>query len=191
MTTELKRRLTPKEWAKAETMYESGEFTLDQIADEFGVHTITVQRHMKSKGIEKGSRADAVKRRLNEKMDKEIDEDAEVLKQRIKETKEEHYRLNKAIDGRLTREIVLTDQEGRQIASTINNVRALKLIAETLKITRENRYVILGVDAEGSAEDELPTLEVREMWEEEIEAIRNQQRAQAEEMGLDEEDIEG
>ena len=189
MTTELKRRLTPKEWAKAETMYESGEYTLDQIGEEFGVHTITVQRHMKSKGIEKGSRADEVKRRLSDKMDKEIDEDAEILKQRIKETKEEHYRLNKAVDGRITREIVLADQDGRQIATSINNFKALKLVAETLKITRENRYTILGLDAENGADDELPTLEVREMWEEEIEAIRNQQSDQAKEMGLDEDDI--
>lgn len=190
MTTELKRRLTPKEWAKAEAMYESGEFTLDQIAEEFNVHTITVQRRMKSRGIEKGSRADAVKRRMNEKMNKEIDEDAEILKQRIKETKEEHYRLNKAIDGRITREIVMADQDGRHLATSINNVKTLKLIAETLKITRESRYTILGIDVENGANDELPTLEVREMWEEEIEAIRNQQDAQAKEMGLDEEDVE-
>ena len=31
-----KRRLTPKEWAKAESLYESGEFNLEQIAAEFG-----------------------------------------------------------------------------------------------------------------------------------------------------------
>lgn len=187
MTAELKRRLTPREWAKAEAMYESGDFTLDQIADEFKVHTITVQRHMKSKGVEKGSRANEVKKRVADKLDAEVDADAEILKQRIKETKEEHYRLNKAIDSRITREIVLSEQEGRTIASTINSVKTLKLMAETLKITRENRYTILGVDADNGADDELPTLEVREMWEEEIEAMRNQQSSQAKEMGLDDE----
>lgn len=51
----LKRRLTLKEWAKAESLYESGEFNLDQIAAEFGVHPITVQRHMKAHGNEKGA----------------------------------------------------------------------------------------------------------------------------------------
>ena len=58
-------------------------------------------------------------------------------------------------------------------------------MADTLKVTRENRYAILGIDNDHSADDELPTLEVREMWEEEVEAIRNRQDEQAKEMGLE------
>ena len=178
-----KRRVTPKEWAKAEAMYESGDYTLEQISEELGVHLITVQRHMTRTGTEKGARVSETKRRTAEKMDAEIDSDAEVLRQRIKETKEEHYRLNKVIDGRVRREFVLAEQEGRQ--PSINAVKTLKLMAETLKVTRESRYAILGIDKEGGADDELPTLEVREMWEEEVEAIRNRQDEQAGEMGAD------
>lgn len=190
MTAELKRRMTPKEWAKAEAMYESGEFTLEQIGEEFKVHVVTVQRHMKSAGVEKGSRAEEVKRRVADKMDAEIDADAEVLSQRIKETKEEHYRLNKVVDNRMLREFVLAEQEGRQFATAANNIKVLNMVAATLKITRENRYAILGIDADSGMDDELPTLEVREMWEEEIETIRNKQTEQANEMGLGEDETE-
>lgn len=183
--SELKRRLTPKEWAKAEAMYESGEYTLEAIATEFGVHALTVQRHMAKEGIEKGSRADEVKRRVVEAMDKEIDEDAEVLKKRIRETKEQHYRLNQAIDLGIQTEIVTAKQEGRSPASTMNNVKALKLMAETLKITRESRYTILGLDDTNNDTEELPTLEIREMFDEEIAAIREAQERQASEFGED------
>lgn len=180
---DLKRRLTPKEWAKAEAMYESGEYTLEAIASEFGVHTLTVQRHMAKEGIEKGSRADEVKRRVVEKMNEEIDEDAEILKKRIRETKEQHYRLNQAIDLGIQHEIVSAKQEGRAPASAINNVKALKLMAETLKITRENRYVVLGLNDESLDTEELPTLEIREMFDYEIAEIRDAQEKQASEFG--------
>lgn len=183
MTKATTRRVTPKEWAKAEAMYESGDYTLEQISEELGVHLITVQRHMSKEGIEKGARADEIKRRAAEKMDAAVDEDAEVLRQRIKETKEEHYRLNKVVDGRVRREMVMSEQEGRQ--PSLNVIKTLKLMADTLKVTRENRYAILGIDNDHSADDELPTLEVREMWEEEVEAIRNRQDEQAKEMGLE------
>lgn len=43
---------------------------------------------------------------------------------------------------------------------------------------------MLGIIDNDTLDDELPTLEVRDMLEEEIESIREQQRLQAEEMGL-------
>ncbi|MGU5794253.1 hypothetical protein ACV1DW_15590 [Aeromonas hydrophila] len=187
-----KRRLTPKEWAKAESLYESGEFNLDQIAAEFGVHPITVQRHMKAHGIEKGAKAAEIKEKVTEKMKDAAEEDASIIAQRIRETKEEHYRLNQAIDKRIVREMVGVESEGRSVATSLGVFKALKTAAETLKITRENRYTVLGIIDNDVLDDELPTLEVRDMMEEEIEAIREQQRLQAAEMGLvsdEEEDV--
>ncbi|BCM78117.1 TPA: hypothetical protein ACGR4R_003111 [Aeromonas veronii] len=179
-----KRRLTPGEWAKAESLYESGEFNLEQIAEEFGVHPITVQRHMKANGIEKGSKAAEIKEKVTEKMKDAAEEDASIIAQRIRETKEEHYRLNQAIDKRIVREMVGVESEGRSIATSLGVFKALKTAAETLKLTRENRYTVLGIIDNDTLDDELPTLEVRDMLEEEIESIREQQRLQAEEMGL-------
>ena len=171
-------------WAKAESLYESGEFNLEQIAEEFGVHPITVQRHMKANGIEKGSKAAEIKEKVTEKMKDAAEEDASIIAQRIRETKEEHYRLNQAIDKRIVREMVGVESEGRSIATSLGVFKALKTAAETLKLTRENRYTVLGIIDNDTLDDELPTLEVRDMLEEEIESIREQQRLQAEEMGL-------
>lgn len=184
-----KRRLTPSEWAKAESLYESGDYSLDMIAVEFGVHVITVQRHMKTHGIEKGSRAASIKDRVADRMAEEAEAEASVTAKRIRETKEEHYRLNQAIDKRMVREVVTADAEGRSLATSGSLIKTLKMMAETLKITRENRYTVLGIIDNDTRDDELPTLEVRDMLEEEIEEIRAKQRSEAREMGiLDDED---
>lgn len=182
--TEPKRRLTPKEWAKAESLYESGEYSLDQIAKEFGIHVITVQRHMKGHGIEKGSRSAEIKGAVADKIRSEAEKDASIIAQRIQETKEEHYRLNQAIDKRLVREMVSAESEGRSVATSMPVIKTLKLIAETIKITRENRYTVLGISDDDVSDDELPALEVREMLDEEVEEIREKQAAQAREMGV-------
>lgn len=189
MAEPTKRRLTPKEWAKAESLYESGEYSLDKIAAEFGIHAITVHRHMKANGIEKGAKAAAIKDRVSEKMAEEAESEASLVAQRIRETKEEHYRINQAIDKRIVREMVSVESEGRSIATSLGVFKALKTAAETIKLTRENRYTVLGIIDNDTNDDELPTLEVRDMLEEEIEAIRDQQRAQALEMGLLDEDF--
>ena len=134
-------------------------------------------------GIEKGSKAAEIKEKVTEKMKDAAEEDASIIAQRIRETKEEHYRLNQAIDKRIVREMVGVESEGRSIATSLGVFKALKTAAETLKLTRENRYTVLGIIDNDTLDDELPTLEVRDMLEEEIESIREQQRLQAEEMG--------
>ncbi|MGR5421485.1 helix-turn-helix domain-containing protein [Vibrio sp. PNB22_4_1] len=52
-----KKKMTSRDWIRAEAMFESGDYTLQQIADEFGIHKMTVQRHMKKRDIEKGAAA--------------------------------------------------------------------------------------------------------------------------------------
>ncbi|MFQ2789935.1 hypothetical protein [Aeromonas caviae] len=139
---------------------------------------------MKTHGIEKGAKAAEIKEKVTEKMKDAAEEDASIIAQRIRETKEEHYRLNQAIDKRIVREMVGVESEGRSVATSLGVFKALKTAAETLKITRENRYTVLGIIDNDVLDDELPTLEVRDMMEEEIEAIREQQRLQAAEMGM-------
>lgn len=186
MSTERKKRLTPLEWAKAESMYESGEYTLEDIANEFNIHEATVQRHMRKRGIEKGIRAEKIKKVVEAEIEDKAKEEAELLSRRIQETKEEHYRLNSAIDKRIAREIITVEQQGLSIATAGAAFKALKIAAEAIKITRENRYAILGLNDQDNDTDELPTLIVREMLDEEIAEIRDAQQRDAIEMGLDE-----
>ncbi|MGI1988700.1 hypothetical protein [Shewanella glacialipiscicola] len=185
MTTERKRRLTPREWSGAVAMYESGEFTLEQISEKYSVHVVTVQRYMSKNGIEKGSKSNSIKRKVEERLAEDAEEEVSLIVKRTQETKEEHYRICQAIDKRIARELITSGQDDKPISASINNLKALKIMAETLKITREARYTILGVTAESSDVDDLPSLEVREMLDSEIKEIRDSQKAGAQIMGED------
>ncbi|EPE2648726.1 hypothetical protein KW516_19145 [Vibrio fluvialis] len=178
-----KKRMTATDWVKAEAMYESGDYSLDALAEHFGVHKLTIQRHMKSKGIEKGAAAKKLKERVEKKMEEAADEEADITTKRIQETKERHYMLATTIDKKITREIIEAEKEGRPIATAAANIKTYKLIAETLKLTRDSQYQVLGITDE-IGDDELPTLEVREMLDEEIAEIRDGQAKQAEELGI-------
>ena len=178
-----KKRMTAKEWIKAEAMYESGDYSLEQLAKHFGVHKVTVQRHLSSKGIEKGARAKAIKEAVEERIEKAVEEEVDITTQRIQEVKERHYMLNSTIDKKITREIIEAEKDGRPISTAHGVFKTLKLAAETLRLTKANQYEVLGVTDE-LGEDELPTLEVREMLDEEIAEIRDRQDKQAEDMGI-------
>ncbi|EJL8716159.1 hypothetical protein N7I40_004108 [Vibrio parahaemolyticus] len=178
-----KKRMSAKDWIKAEAMYESGDYSLEQIAEQFGVHKITVQRHMKSKGIEKGAAAKRIKEKVEKRLEEAAEAEIDVTTQRIQEVKERHYTLNTTIDKKITREIIEAEKDGRPISTAHANIKTLKLAAETLRITRGNEYDILGVTDE-PGDDDLPTLEVREMLEDEIAEIRDGQAKQAEDMGI-------
>ncbi|HCG6701284.1 TPA: hypothetical protein NJ211_003867 [Vibrio parahaemolyticus] len=111
--------MSAKDWIKAEAMYESGDYSLEQIAEQFGVHKITVQRHMKSKGIEKGAAAKRIKEKVEKRLEEAAEAEIDVTTQRIQEVKERHYTLNTTIDKKITREII----------------EAKKMVAQYLQLT--------------------------------------------------------
>ena len=178
-----KKRLSAKDWIKAEAMYESGDYSLEQIAETFSVHKLTVQRHMKSKGIEKGAAAKRLKEKIDARAEEAAEEEVDETTRRIQEVKERHFMLNTTIDKKITKELIEAEREGRPISTAHNNLKSYKLMAETLKITRSNEYEILGI-TDDLADDELPDLEIRDMLEEEIAEMRGDQAQAAKEMGV-------
>src|SRR5690606_1051531 len=54
------KRLTPREYARAKTMWQSGEYTLPEIAETVGVSVTALSRRFKRGGVEKGSNAKKV-----------------------------------------------------------------------------------------------------------------------------------
>lgn len=179
-----KRRLTPSQWASAQAMYSSGEYTLEEIANKYDVHAVTVQRRMKKHNIERGAAADAIKQKIEEKIEEAAETEVNITLKEISETKSEHLRILKAIDKRVIREMVTCETEGRAIATSMGNLKALKTMTDILEKTRLGRYKILGIDELEADSDELPILEVREMLDIEIDEIRNRQQQDAQEMGL-------
>ncbi len=98
--------------------------------------------------------------------------------ERIRQVKDDHFKLNQLVPKVMGKLLAQTLQDGRAPGALEKDMRALKQMAETLKITREEIYVLLQVEKHQANEEQegLPILEVRELTVEEIKEMVNANR---------------
>ncbi|WKZ86332.1 hypothetical protein N5B55_05100 [Ralstonia pickettii] len=167
-------RLTPKQWAEAEALWESGEVTLDDLAARFGKNRSVFSNHFAKTGITKGSKSEANKRRVAEEVAKAAISDSTVLAARIKETKEEHYKMATALAKLTWNEILQAKNDARPFSTAMNNLKALDNAMTVLKKAREERYAVLGLDRDDAVDENgLPELVISELTAEQVEALRS------------------
>jgi hypothetical protein len=169
-------RLTPKQWAEAEALWESGEVTLADLAARFGKHRSAFSAHFDKKGIKRGAKKAEHAAAVKEAVTTAAIDDATILAARIKETKEEHYKMASGLAKLSWNEILLAKQDGRPVATALNNLKALDAAMTVLKKAREERWAVLGLDREDAMdEDGLPELIISELTAEQIEALRSRE----------------
>lgn len=168
-----KPRLTTRQWAEAEALYSLGDASLAALAKKFGVQLQTVFQHMKRKGVKRGSKAEEHHKRVVEDVQKAAITDASVMAARIKETKEDHYKMAAGLAKLTWNEILKTKQDGVPVAAAMNNLKALDSAMSVLKKAREERYAVLGLDREDFVdEDGLPELVISELTADQVEQLR-------------------
>lgn len=180
--------MTIAQWAEAEALWESGQVTLADLGKRFDKAEETFSRYFKKKGISKGSKREALVEKVKDEVSKAIIDDATVLAQRIRETKEEHYQMARAL-GKLTwREVLNAQKDGNSLAGATPEFKALKEAATVLKIVREERWAVLGLDNPDTENDaNLPELIIAELTADQIE---NMQQEQESELGLQSLDLD-
>ena len=163
-------RMTPKQWAEAEALWESGEVTFAQLSAKFGKHVRTFKFHFKNHGIVRGSKKAAIKAAVHDAMS----EEAAVLAARIRETKEDHYKMASGIAKLAWSEILQAKSSGSPLASVINNLKALDTAAAVLVKMRSERYAVLGLNEDKAEDDDgLPELIVKELTADQIAELRD------------------
>lgn len=181
--------MKPKEWAEAETLWESGNITLKELAERFGMVEETFSRHFARIGIKKGSKAALASEKVREEVSKSMLDDATVLSNRIRETKEEHYKLSSLMVKLASNEILQAKRDGMPYETKINNIKALDLAMNVIKKGREERWAVLGLDDPDNVnENDLPELFISEMTAAQIEEMQKRQEQATQEF-LDE--VEG
>lgn len=177
------KRLTPKQWAEAEALWASGEVTLGQLATKFGITEQSLHRHMKAKGIEKGANADKHAKKVAEAVTAAAVDDATVLAARIRETKEEHYKMSSAIAKLAWQEILTAKQNGSPVAVAVNNLKALDSAMNVMTKARMERWAVLGLDRADYVDEEgLPELLISELTAEQIQELRDRDFNEFEEL---------
>jgi transposase-like protein len=187
------RRMTTSARAEAIALWKSGEMTVDQLAKKFKKNRTTLFKLFKDEGAVKGADAAITKARVETAVAAAIVDDATVIATRIRETKDEHYKMASGISKLTWQIIVAAKSENRPYGSVGGDLRALKTAAETLRITREERYAVLGINEnDDSDEKDIPVLQVQELTAEDIYAMNRQRALEAnQDLGLaDIDDIE-
>src|SRR3569832_2206582 len=172
------RNLTPKQWREAEAMWDFGVFFFVVLVLLFGKSISTFERHFKKHGVIKGAKAAASKKKVEEKLAAAAVDEATVQAARIRETKEEHYKMASAI-GKLTwNEILKTKQDNVPIATALNNIKTLDAAMSVLSKARAEKWAVLGLDKPDAVDpDELPELNISELTAEQIQELRERDDA--------------
>ena len=168
-----KTTLRPAQWAIAEAMWRKGEATADELAKRFGVHRSTVLRHMAQKGITQGEAAEETRRKVAATVEAAIDDDATIQAQRIRETKDDHYKMASGIAKLVWNELLKAKAEGVPVAAVAANIKTYKEAMQVLSIARNEPWVILGQDRPDAVDTSaLPVLNINELTAEQIEALQ-------------------
>lgn len=172
------KRLTNSQIAEATALWKSGAATLKDLAQRFDKSEETFSRLFARLGVKKGEAAEEHSKSVAEKVEASIVDDAGELAKRIRETKEEHFKMASGIRKLIWNEIVEARKNKVAISTTLGNLKALEKAAQALKITREEAYVLLGIADGEDDSDEVPDLQVKELTADEIKAIHQQQQAE-------------
>lgn len=166
-------KLSAKEWAKIEALWEEGDTTYADLVKKYGKSVSTFERHFKKRGTVKGAARDARKKKAEEQLASKAIDDGTVLAARIKETKEEHYKISAALTRLTWNEILSAKNEARAFSTALNNLKALDAAASVLKKTREERFAVLGLDRNDTVNpDEIPELVISELTADQVEQLR-------------------
>ncbi len=169
-----KRNLTPKQWAEAEALWESGTVIYEDLVKKFGCSISTFERHFKKHGNVKGSKAAAAKKKVEEKLAAAAVDEATVIAARIRETKEAHYKMADNLAKLAFGEILQAKRDNQPVSVALNNLKAIDAAMNVVKKAREERYAVLGLDRPDAVDpDELPELLITELTAEQIKELRD------------------
>lgn len=164
----IKMPLTASQWREVEALWKAGEATLAVLSIRFGVSVSTLARHLK--GMKKGSRASTISSAVAEAVEKTIVDDSVILAARIRETKEDHYKMATGISKLAWAEILNARAAGTPFSTAANNLKALDNAMTILKKAREERFAVLGLDrTDASDPNDIPELVIAELTAQQIE----------------------
>lgn len=168
------RKLTSKEWINIETAWKSGTVTYLDLTKKYGRSVSTFERHFKKKKVIKGSDAEKIRAKVEAAVEKAVITEATVQAARIKETKEEHYKMASAISRLTWNEILEAKKDGKPLSAIMGNLKSLDAAMTTLKKAREERYSVLGLDRPDAIDpDEVPELIISELTADEVQELRD------------------
>lgn len=185
------KRLTPREYARAKTMYQSGEYSLAEISDTVGVSASALSRRFKRDTVERGSDARKVSAAVKRAIEKTSAANAEELAQTAHDIKMLALKSIKLFNTKNYSDVAKQIRDGKPIAEILGDLKALEVASKIVALNYSTGARILGLDRDINPDDDLPELQIHIMTENDVAELReNQRREEAEESGeLDDDEI--
>ncbi|NQZ53229.1 MAG: hypothetical protein HRT93_03135 [Piscirickettsiaceae bacterium] len=177
------KRITPAQWAEAKALWESGEFTLSQIAEKIGSSREHLSRKFKADGILKGAKSESIVSGAEESIKDEVAKNAKILPMRVHESKERAFKTQENISKMMMMMAQKAIKDTGGVAAAEPDMKVLNLMAQIAGRTMDQAWKALGIDQEGFVDlDDLPELPIVLLTEKEMDDIRN--KASAQTMGV-------
>lgn len=165
-------RLTAATWAQIRSHWEVGEATLAELAERYGVSTRTLQTHFANHGTLKGAKAAALAKAVQARVLEDELPDGELLVERAKTTRERSYKNASAIEDLVMAQLTHAQASPEAAFKAGAALKALSLAASTLERLYNLKSMALGLDNDPAQGRELPELTLRDITQQEIDAIQ-------------------
>lgn len=162
-------------WLNAERDWANGKFPSgEELCKHYGLEFKAFMRRMNQKGIENGQNIKDYNRKIQAELEEAAERKAKVIAERVEETREEHYRWASGIAKLTFAEVAQARQNQTPLGHIRPNLQSLETAMKVLKMAREERFAILGLNDQGEEEEDgLPELAIAELTPEEIEDLRS------------------
>lgn len=172
-----RRHLTVSQRSEIAALYRTGEFTISGLAEKFGRSEVTIVKVLKQAKAVKGEAKLETERKLAEKfaakMEEAVLDEASVLANRIKETRDETYKMSSAIAKLMFSSVIEAKKAGLAVAALNNDLKALMRASQIVESTLKCRFTSLGVkENDDNAERPLPALVIQELTAQQIEDMK-------------------
>lgn len=180
------KRLTPDQWKEAKADWRSGKYTLDDLSKKYGISTTGIHRRLQRNNVKRGEDQMALEEKIAHA---EIHARAQVAQKEEKALREKASRLKifvlsaaEVTAKKLMAEMAKHSQgpEKLPLSAIIDAAKAAKEVTIVLKNTAE--IIEKVVPGEEFDPDDLPSLEIAELTQDDIDDLRRQQQLQDDEM---------
>lgn len=171
-----RRNLSAREWAEIQELWELGEVTLTELSDQYGVSRGHLSKKLQQLGSKKGDKAALVTAAAKERVSNQALAHRVDLQEKIEETRTEQYKYSSTLAKLLFAKVVQCVKKDQSVATIKDEIKAIRDALSAFEVARKDRFSILGLDKDVDLGDDLETLVIREMTNEDIEATKEAQR---------------
>lgn len=187
------KRLTPREYARAKTMWQSGDYSLKEISDAVGVSATALSRRFKRDSVSKGSDAKKVSAAVKRAIEKTSAAQAEELASTAHDIKMVALKALELFNKKAYADVAASIKAGTPLSDKLNDFKALNEASKIINLNYQTGARILGLDQALNPDEAMPELHIKLMTENDVEELRQQQRREEAEANgeLDDDDLLG